>query len=151
MALNWPIPAGDAVVAKNCHSGHARRDLLEQFQPLRADAVFENDEPGRVASGPRQTPNDAGTDRVSDIHEYDGHRARRLLYCKNSRRRVHQDDIRRKCHQFCGRSTKALGIARRPTDSRSAHCDLRSSLIRPALVRMPQRGEAIPDRPRWCS
>jgi hypothetical protein len=40
-------------IAKDCHSRHAGRDLLEQLKPFRADGVFEHQEPGGVAAGPR--------------------------------------------------------------------------------------------------
>jgi len=44
---------GDGGVAKNRHSGHARRNLLEQLDPFRAHAVFEGDKSGGVTSRPR--------------------------------------------------------------------------------------------------
>jgi hypothetical protein len=37
-------------------SRHARRDLLEQFQPLPAQGVFEQDESDGVAAGTSQGP-----------------------------------------------------------------------------------------------
>ena len=60
-------PAARCRIAKDRRSRHARRDLLEQFQPFAAQAVFELDETGGVAARPRQALDQAGADRVGDI------------------------------------------------------------------------------------
>src|SRR5262245_12423266 len=46
-------PARDAGIAKDCRTRHARRDLLEQFQPFRTEAILEADETSGIAAGSR--------------------------------------------------------------------------------------------------
>jgi hypothetical protein len=58
-------------IAKHRYTRHAGRNLLEQFHPLSAHAVFEIREPGGIASRPRQAFDQAGTDRVGNIHEHE--------------------------------------------------------------------------------
>src|SRR5262245_25981558 len=65
----------DGRIAKNGSAVHARSDLLEQLQPFCADAVFELGETGDVAAWPRQASNEAGTNWVRGLREYDGHAA----------------------------------------------------------------------------
>src|SRR5215475_13509957 len=50
---------------------HIRRNLLEQFEPFRANFVVENSEPGYVTARLRQTGNKAGTDRIGNLRKYD--------------------------------------------------------------------------------
>ena len=38
-----PDPGGDGRIPQDRHPRHARRDLLEQFQPFPAQAVFEHE------------------------------------------------------------------------------------------------------------
>src|SRR5215471_6446426 len=62
---NWPGPAA----TEDCRKTIARvmgRNLFEQLQPFRGGAVFEHDETGSIAAGPRQAFDVAGTDRVGD-------------------------------------------------------------------------------------
>src|SRR6516225_9854667 len=51
-------------IPKNRHARHARRDLLEQLQPLRGQAVFTIHETGNVAARPRQAIDQASSDRI---------------------------------------------------------------------------------------
>jgi len=74
---------------------HAGRDLLEQFQPFRADAVFEQDEPGGIAAWPRQAIDEASADRIGGVREHDGHGAGYRQQCRHGRARRGQDDVRR--------------------------------------------------------
>jgi hypothetical protein len=57
---------------------HARCNLLEQFQPFPAQAIFELNETGCIAARSRQAINEPPADRVGDYHKHDGHGARRL-------------------------------------------------------------------------
>ena len=66
-------PGGRGGIAKHCRLRHARRDLLEQFQPFSAQAVVKHHKAGRVAAGPRQLLDKTGTHRVDDDREYDRH------------------------------------------------------------------------------
>ena len=54
-------------------SRQVRRDFLEQFEPFRANFVFENREAGYVAARLCQTRNKAGTDRIGDLRKYNRH------------------------------------------------------------------------------
>src|SRR5215469_7895002 len=58
-----PGSGGCRGITQDGSSRHARRDLLEQLQPLAAQAVFELNEAGRVATRPRQALYEAGADR----------------------------------------------------------------------------------------
>ena len=89
-----------AGIPKDRHPRHARRDLLEQLQPFAADAVFELREPGDVAARPRQARDEAGADRIDDLHEHDRHGAGRLLQRRHDRDAAGQDDVRRERDQF---------------------------------------------------
>ena len=80
MAANWPIPAAMRWIPKDRRARHARRDLLEQFQPFPAHAVFEQGKTGGVAARPRQAVDEAGADRIGDRREHDRHGAGRLQH-----------------------------------------------------------------------
>ena len=58
----------------------ARRNLLEQLQPLGTQRALEIDKSGDVAARPRQTFDEAATDRIGHHHEDDGNGARLLQY-----------------------------------------------------------------------
>src|SRR5712671_43489 len=73
-----PDPGGCGWIAKDRHSRQAWRDLLEQFQPFPAQAIFERDETGGVAAGPRQAVDEAGAHRIEEGREYYRHGAGRL-------------------------------------------------------------------------
>jgi hypothetical protein len=65
-------------IAQNRRARHAGRDLFEQLQPFRADAVFELGKTGGVASRLRQARDEAGADRIGGLREHDRHGAGRL-------------------------------------------------------------------------
>ena len=71
-------PFGDGGIAKDRRVRHAGRDLFEQLQPFRADAVFELGKTGDVAARPRQARDEAGADRIRGLREHDRHGAGRL-------------------------------------------------------------------------
>src|SRR5262249_12193030 len=74
-APNWPSPAGVGQLPNDRHSLHVGRDLLEQFQPFPADAVFEIHESRDVAAWSREAIDEAGGDRIGDLHKHDRHGA----------------------------------------------------------------------------
>ena len=43
-------PGGYGGITNDCHSRHGRSDLLQQFQPFHADAVFKRNETSGVAA-----------------------------------------------------------------------------------------------------
>src|SRR5215475_8964503 len=48
---------------------YARRNLLEQLQPLAAQRSFKIDETGDVAAWPRQARNEASADRIGTLRK----------------------------------------------------------------------------------
>jgi hypothetical protein len=116
-------------IAKHRYTRHAGRNLLEQFHPLSAHAVFEIREPGGIASRPRQAFDQAGTDRVGNIHEHDWDRAGRPLQGSHGRAANGQDRVRRERNQFRSVLAKAVGIA-----TGQANVDLQVSVDRPAQL-----------------
>jgi hypothetical protein len=54
----------------DCRSRHARSNLLEQLQPFSAQAVFERKKAGGVATRARQAVDEAGADRIGNVHEH---------------------------------------------------------------------------------
>ena len=91
---------GRGGISKDCHSRHAWGDLLEQLQPFPGQAVFENHEPGGVATRPRQAVDEAGTDRVGNDRKHNRHGARHLQQRPNGRGPMGQDDVGRERGQF---------------------------------------------------
>jgi hypothetical protein len=73
-----PDPCGYGWIPKDRHSRQIWRDLLEQFQPFPAQAVFECDETGGITAGPRQTLDETGANWIKDSREYNRHGAGRL-------------------------------------------------------------------------
>ena len=71
-------PGGYGCIPKDRRSRHGRCDLLEQFQPFPAQAIFVLDKARGVAARPREAIDEAGADRVGDIVEHDWHGAGRL-------------------------------------------------------------------------
>jgi hypothetical protein len=51
----------DGSIPQHRHPFYARRDLFEQFQPFRADAVFERRKSGDVAAWAREAVNKSST------------------------------------------------------------------------------------------
>ncbi|MGB3658984.1 MAG: hypothetical protein WBA14_13765, partial [Pseudolabrys sp.] len=88
------IPVGLVV------SRHARRDLLEQFQPFAGNAVFEIHKAGGVAARPRQVIDEASTDRTGGDREHDWHRVCRLQRRPHGHGAMGQDEVRRERGQF---------------------------------------------------
>src|SRR5262249_4799785 len=96
-------------------SCHAWSDFFEQFEPFCAHAVFKGGKAGRVAARPRQSLDEAVTDRIGDLRENDRHAASRLLQCPYNRTASGQDDVRRECDQPRRVLPKQFNIACAPT------------------------------------
>jgi Resolvase, N terminal domain len=88
-------PGGKGGIPKDRRSRYARRDLPQQFRPFPAQTVFEHQKAGGVAAWPRQTIDEAGTNRIGDEREYDRHSAGYLEQRLHGRANS-QDDVRRK-------------------------------------------------------
>ena len=148
MAANWPIPAVVVGIAKDRHSRHAWRDLLEQFEPFPAHAVFELRKAGGVAARPRQAVDEAGGDRIDDDAANTIGTVR--VACSNGPtvEVPGQDDVRRERDQFRRVFANGVGIARGPAIVDPHVAADRSSPIAAAPARTRRGGPALPDRPR---
>ena len=106
---------GNGGISQHHRAGDAGRDFLEQFEPFRANGIFEGGEPGCIAARPRQAIYQAIADRVDDATEHDRHRAGRLLHCGHIEAGIGDDDVRRERDQFrrmfAGRVDAACGPA----------------------------------------
>jgi hypothetical protein len=78
MAPHCPVPGGLGAIPKDRRSRHAWRDLLEQVQPFRANAVLEWGKTGGVATRARQVIDKTGAHRIGDEGEHDRYAAGRL-------------------------------------------------------------------------
>jgi hypothetical protein len=102
-----------AGIAKDCHSRHARRNLLEQLQPFPGYAEFPYHETRGVAARPRQAVDDAGADRIDAEREHDRHGAGRLQQRPHARTGS-EDDVGRECGQFRRLPANFGGTGRAP-------------------------------------
>src|SRR6516164_4064623 len=91
---------GDGSIAQHRHPFYAGRDLLKQFQPFCADAVFERRKSSDVAAWAREAVNKAGADRIRHQHENDRHGASYLLQRSSGLLASGQDYVRRERDQF---------------------------------------------------
>ena len=66
-------PGGYGGIPKDRRSCHARCDLLEQFQPFPAQAIFILDKARGVAARPREAIDEARANRIGDRREYYRH------------------------------------------------------------------------------
>jgi hypothetical protein len=83
--------------------------------PIPAQAVFEHEKAGGIATRARQVCNEAGADRVDHNHEHDRHGAGRLKQGRHGcGARGSQDYVRRQCGQFDCLFANLLRIGRRP-------------------------------------
>src|ERR1700751_4925022 len=76
---------GHGWIAKHRYTVDAGRDLLEQFQQLRAQTEFERDETGGVAARGRETRHQSAADRIDCGHEYNGNGPGHLLQGPDNR------------------------------------------------------------------
>jgi len=90
----------DGSIPQHRHPFYARRDLFEQFQPFRADAVFERRKSGDVAAWAREAVNKSSADRIRHQHENDRHGASCLLQRPSGLLASGQDYVRRERDQF---------------------------------------------------
>jgi hypothetical protein len=92
---------------------HVRRDLLEQFQPFSAYAVFIQHEASGVAARPRQAVDETGADWIGD--ERERHGAINLLDCRHALGARGEDDVGSQRDQFHCVFASRIGIACEPT------------------------------------
>src|SRR5947208_9086158 len=73
---------------------------LEKLQPFRADRKPEQCKPGDIASWMGKAGDEAGTNGIGDLREYDRYGAGRPLHCRQGGTRSREDHIRLRCHEF---------------------------------------------------
>src|SRR5262249_48369584 len=122
-------PRGYRGIPNDGRSRHARRDLFEQFEPFRANTVFEYGKTSDVAARSRQAIDEASADRIRRLREYDRHAARRLQQRRYDRAASSQDDVWRQRDQFRRIFAKAVGIAGPP-----ARVNLQVAALGPAQL-----------------
>ena len=111
IAANWPVPADDGGIPNDCHSLHARRDLLEQLQPFCAQCRIRTAKPvalppgrDRLSTRPAPTGSTAYTNTIGTVR----------VACSigaHDRSSRGQDDVRRERDQFRCVFSVALEIA----------------------------------------
>src|SRR5262245_4662658 len=82
-------------IAKDCCSGYARRDLLEQFQPFSAKAEFELRKASGVAAWARQTVHETGPHWIAGNWKHDRHGAGCLQQRRNRTIAMSENNVRR--------------------------------------------------------
>src|SRR5262245_66468707 len=97
-------------ITKHQGSGHVGRDLLEQLGPFAAHAVLETREAGDVAAWVGHAFDEAGTNRIGNVHEHDRDRTGGLLQRRNRYTAYAKDHVRRECDQLLRVAAKAVAI-----------------------------------------
>ena len=130
---------GQRGIAQHAHSRYGRCDLLQQFQPFRAHAVFKVDETGGVAARPCQAIDESRGDGIGDLHEHNRHRAGHLQQGPHGDAVGRKDHIGRKSGQLGGVPADVVGIAASP-----AVFDLHVAAVGPAKLPKPVQERADP-------
>ena len=111
------MPAVAAGIPKDCRARHAGRDLLEQFEPFRAEAIFVLGKSGGIPARSRQALDEAGADRIDDLREHNRDGAGRLQQRPHGCAASGHDDVRRERGQFRHVSADVVGLAHGPANS----------------------------------
>src|SRR5262245_51787774 len=132
IAANWPIPAAMAASRMTATRVTPGAISLSSSNHFPLGAVFEQEEPGGVAAGPRHTVDVPGPDRVGNACEHDRHGASRLQQDAHGGGTTGQDDVRGERDQLSGVSAHAVGIASTP-----AGVDPHVAAVGPAQLLQP--------------
>src|SRR6516164_7927013 len=87
--------AGHSWIANDRHACDARRYVLEQLKPFRAQGELECGKSSDVAAGLRQTRDEATADGIAHVYEYNRDGARCLLQWTHGRIAVRHNHVRR--------------------------------------------------------
>ena len=101
-------------IAQHGRARHVWCNLLAQFEPFPAQAIFKIGEAGCVCARMRHAGDEAGADRIDDGNENRRHGAGSLLNRRDRHAAAGEDHIRRERRRFCGIPAKSAGITRRP-------------------------------------
>jgi hypothetical protein len=118
-------------------SGHARRNLLEQLQPLASQGGLETCESGDVPARSRVVRNKAASDRIGHVHEHNRERASFPQQCGDHGSVLANDNIGPSIDQLLCKSSCLIGTTGGPTN-----VDLDIAAVRPT-----QLSEPIQERP----
>ena len=92
----------------------ARRNLLEQLQPLAGNRRLHNGETSGVAAWPRKALYEAAADRIGNDNKHDGNSPRLLQHCRGWRCVLRNDEVGLQRDEFdCG-SLPYLRVIERP-------------------------------------
>jgi hypothetical protein len=92
--------AGHGWIANDRHAGDAWRYILEQLKPFRAQGELECGKSSDVAAGLRQARDEASTDGITHVYEYNRDGARCLLQRTHGRIAVRYNHVRRLRDEF---------------------------------------------------
>jgi hypothetical protein len=112
--LTYPGRIGG--IPNNGCSHHVRRDLLEKFRPFTAQTIFEIHKASGLTAWPGERIDQAGADRIYDVHEHDRQGAGSMLQRRHAQGAAGQKDVRRERDQFPCVSAIAVGIIFAPAD-----------------------------------
>src|SRR5262245_27633953 len=96
--------------------GGGRRDLLEQLQPFRRNAVLELSKTGDVASRSGHAFDDTEANRVDRLRKHERDLAARLRERHDRDTRGGEDHVWLERNQFCRVGAKTFGISIAPTE-----------------------------------
>ena len=102
------------MVSKDRGPFDGRRDLLEEFKPFSAQAVFELHEARGITARSRQTLDDAGADGIGDEDKHERHGSCRLQKHCHGCAAANEDDLRCERSQFHRVFANVIGAAATP-------------------------------------
>src|SRR6266550_6825419 len=94
----------------------AGRELREQFDPFARHGRFNIDEAGHISTWPRQTRNEAITDRVRDAGKYNRDCPGLPMECSGRWRRSCEDHFELQINQLPREHPHSVKVAGGPTD-----------------------------------
>ena len=115
----------------------ARRNFLEQLQPLAGHRWLNIGETGNVAARPRKARDEAAADRIGNVHENDGDGARMLQHRRGGGRAMRKNQVGPQRDEVLGESLHRRRIA----GCRPASVDPDVAVLHP-----PKLLESLPER-----
>ena len=116
----------------------ARRNLLEQLQPLAGHRRLHIRKASDVAARPRKARDEAAADRIGKSRENDRDGARLLQQSRRVGRAMRKNQVGLQRDEFLGELGSRLGVV----GCRPANVDLDIAALRPPELRSPSRNAA---------
>jgi hypothetical protein len=107
--------SGDLWTVNECHTAHARRDLLEHLQPFSADSRLKILEARDVSTRMREVCNEAASDRIGNDDEHNWDRLSRISHDRGCRIGPDNNDVWHQCDQLLSGNPHAFGHLARET------------------------------------